>query len=113
VRDLAESIDDFDLIDAVDAGREPAVHAEDLVVDHDRQRQVVEHVGEVVPHVSVAVLPATFSIKSVRLRDSARLVVAADQVDAMRVAELEAYKEGYCLDAKETSVDIVSYGYMD
>lgn len=35
VRDLSEAIDDLDLVDAVDAGAQAAVHAEDLVVDHD------------------------------------------------------------------------------
>ena len=35
VWDLAEAIDDFDLVDAVDAGAQAAVDAEDLVVNDD------------------------------------------------------------------------------
>jgi len=35
---FAEAIDDLDLVDRVDGGREATVHAEDLVVDHDGQR---------------------------------------------------------------------------
>lgn len=35
VRDLSEAVDDFDLVDAVYAGTQSAVHAEYLVVDDD------------------------------------------------------------------------------
>lgn len=45
-----------------------AVHAEDFVVDHDRERQEVEHVREVCPHVRRAVLPHALRVEAVRLR---------------------------------------------
>lgn len=109
VGNLAEAVDDFDLIDGVDAGRQAAVHAEDLVVDDDRERQEVEHVGEVVPHVGVAVLARALGVEAVRLRHAARFVVATDEVDAVRVAELEAHQERDCLDAEEAAVDIVAW----
>ena len=78
VRDLPEAIDDFDLVDAVDAGAEAAVHAEDLVVDDDGQGEEVEHVGEVVPDVGVAVFAVAFGVEAVGLRYASGLVVAAD-----------------------------------
>lgn len=109
VGDLAEAVDDLDLVDGVDAGRQAAVHAEDLVVDDDRQRQEVEHVGEVVPHVGVAVLARALGVEAVRLRHAARLVVAADQVHAVRVAQLEAYEERDGLNAEEAAVDVVAW----
>lgn len=108
VGDLAEPVDDLDLVDGVDRGRQAAVHAEDLVVDDDRQGQEVEHVGEVVPHVGVAVLARALGVEAVGLRHAARLVVAADQVHAVRVPELEADEEGYGLDAEHAAVYVVA-----
>jgi len=109
VRDLPEAVDDFDLVDGVDAGREAAVHAEDLVADDDGQRQEVEHVGEVVPDVGVAVLAGTLGVEAVGLCDAPRLVVAADEVDALGVAELEAHEERDGLDAKHAAVHVVAW----
>ena len=108
VRDLPEPVDDFDLVDRVDRGGQAPVHAEDLVVDHHRQRQEGEHVGEVVPHVGVAVLARALRVEPVRLRHAARLVVAADQVHPVRIPQLEAHEEGYRLDAEHAAIDVVA-----
>lgn len=83
---LAESVDDLDLIDGVNGGRKTAMYTEDLVINHDTQCQEVEHVGEVVPDVGVAVLACAFGIKPVRLGDSAGLVIAADEVDSRGIS---------------------------
>ena len=98
VRYLPEAIDDFDLVDAVDAGTEAAVHAEDLVVDDDGEGEEVEHVGKVVPDVGVAVFAVALGVEAVGLGDAAGLVVAADKVHAGRVAQFEADEEGDCFD---------------
>ena len=98
VRYLAEAIDDFDLIDAVDAGTQAAVHAEYLVVDDDGEGEEVEHVGEVVPDVGVAVFAVAFGVEAVGLGDATGLVVAADKVHARGVAQFEADEEGDCFD---------------
>ena len=108
VRDLAEAVDDFDLVEAVDARAEPPVHAEDLVVDDDAEGEEVEHVGEVVPHVGVAVLAVALGVEAVGLRHPARLVVAPDQVHAGRVAQFEADEEGDGFDGEEAPVDVVA-----
>ena len=55
------------MVQTVNAGTETAVKAEDLAVDQRRQRQVVEEVGEVLPHVSVAVLAQTLVIETIYL----------------------------------------------
>jgi hypothetical protein len=39
-------------------------------------------------------------------------VVAADEVDAVRIAQLEADKEGDGLDREESAVDIVTWGEL-
>jgi hypothetical protein len=108
VRNLPEAVNDLDLVNAVDAGRKAAVYAEDLVVNHHREREVVEHVGKIVPDISIAVFPTAFGVEAVRLRHATGLVVTADEMDAMWIAELEADEERYCFNAEKTAVDIVS-----
>jgi hypothetical protein len=44
------------------------VHAEDLVVDHSREREEVEHVGEVRPDMRRPVLAHALGVEAVRLR---------------------------------------------
>lgn len=109
MRYLSKPVDDLDLVDGMYGRRQAAVHAEDLVVDDDREGEEVEHVGEVVPDVGVPVLARAFRVEAVGLRDAARLVVAADQVYAVRVSELEAYEEGYGLYAEHAAIDIVTW----
>ena len=60
--------------------------AEYLVVDDHAQRKKIEHVGEVVPDIGIAVFSCTLRVKSVRLSNAARLMVAADEMNAMGVS---------------------------
>jgi len=85
------------------------MYAENLVVDHDAQRQVIEHIGEIVPNISIAVLPSALSVKAVGLGYTPRFVVAADEVYSVRVSEFQADKKGYGLDTKETAIHVVAY----
>lgn len=62
------------------------MYAEDLVIYNDRQCQEVEHVGEIVPDIRVAVLSRALGVEAVRLGDAARLVIATDEVDSVWVA---------------------------
>ena len=71
------------------------METEDLVVDQRRQRQVVEQVGEVFPHVGVAVFAQAFVVEAVDLGDLAGFVVAAEDGDALGVADFEGDEEGH------------------
>ena len=101
--------------------------AEDLVVNDHGECEEVEHVREVCPHVRGAVLADAFRVEAVGLwwrsatasrcaragdssdlGDCTRFVVAADELDAVRVAKLQARQEGYCLHAEEPAVDVIS-----
>lgn len=85
------------------------MHAEDLVVDHDGQREEVEHVREVVPDVGVAVFAVAFGVEAVGLGYASALVVASDEVHARWVAQFEADEEGDGLDGEEASIDVVAW----
>lgn len=84
------------------------MYAKDLVVYDHGQSEKVEHVGEVVPHVRVAIFARALGVEAVRLGDTARLVVAADEVDAVGIAQLQADKEGDGLNGEEPAVDIIA-----
>lgn len=120
MRHLLQAVQSSDVVQGVDGGREATVQAEDLVkeeggccqrggdrqvpepaplgspylgVDQRRERQVVEEVGEVLPHVGVAVLPQTLVVEAVHLRDLPALVVSPQDGDALAVANLHAATE--------------------
>jgi hypothetical protein len=78
-----------DIVQGVNAGRQPAVQAEDLVIDQSRERQVVEEIGKVLPHVRVAVLSKALVVKPIDLSNLTGLVVAAKDRDALGVSDLE------------------------
>ena len=66
------------------------MHAEDLVIDDGREREVVEDLRAVAPHIHRAVLPETLVVEAVHLRDLSRLVVPANKRDSIGVTNLQA-----------------------
>ena len=68
VRDFLEAIEGPDVVKGVDGGAETPVEAKDLAVDQRRQRQVVEQIREVLPHVGVAILAQALVVETVHLR---------------------------------------------
>ena len=62
------------------------MYAKDLVVDYNAQGEEIEHVGEVVPNVRIAVFSSAFCVKAVGLSNSARLVIASNEVHALGVS---------------------------
>ena len=108
VRDFPESIDDFYLVDAMYAWAQSSVYTKNLVVDDHTEGKKVEHVGEIVPDVGVAVLAIALGIETVRLGDAPRFMVAPDEMDALRISKLKADKKRDSFDRKETAINIVA-----
>lgn len=77
MRYLSESIDDLNLVDGVNARRQSSMNTEDLIVNDNAEGEEVEHVGEVMPYVCVAIFPRAFGVEAVRLCDAARFVIAS------------------------------------
>lgn len=61
------------------------------------------------PDISVAVFAVAFGIEAIGLCDPSRLMVAADQVHAGRVAQFEADEEGDCFDGEESAIYVVAW----
>ena len=62
------------------------MHAENLIVDNHAQGEKVKHVGEVVPHVGIAIFPRALCIEAVGLGDAARFVITANEMNALGVS---------------------------
>jgi hypothetical protein len=85
------------------------VQAEDLLLDERRERQVIEQVREVLPHVCVPVFPEALIVESVDLRDLARLVVASQDGDAIAITNFQCDEERHRLDRVVPAVDVVAH----
>ena len=57
-----------------------------LVVDDHAQSKEIEHVGEIVPDICIAVFACTLRVKSIGLRNTSRLMIAADEMNTMGVS---------------------------
>lgn len=84
------------------------MQTEDLVFDQSSEGEIVEEVGEVFPHVGVAVFAEALVIEAVDLRDLSGLVVSTEDGDTLGVTDLQADQEGHSLNGVVATVDIVT-----
>ena len=73
------------------------------------QSQIIEHFAAPSPDVAAAVLPLTLIVEAIDLGNLARLVVAAEDADAVAVPELERDEQGDGLDRVVAAVDVVAH----
>lgn len=85
------------------------METENLVLDERGQGQVVEEIGEVFPHRGVAIFAEAFVVESVHLGDLTRFVVAAQDGDAVWVADFEGDEEGYGFHGEVAAVYVVAW----
>jgi len=106
---LLDSVERSDVVKGIDTRGQAAVQAENLIVDEGSKGEVVEEIGEILPHVSVAIFPEALVIKAIDLGDLAGLVVATEDGDALRISDLEGDEESHSLDGIVASVDVVTH----
>jgi len=86
VGDLLSASNDTDLVNGADFRTEPTVDAENFAVNDGAEDEEVEDLATGFPDGGVAVFLLAFFVETVYLGDLARLVVAADDGDAVGVA---------------------------
>ena len=79
VRNFLYSVDDLNLIQRTDLGRETTMHTEDTTVHDSGEVEVIEDFHTVLPRVGVAILSKALFVETVHLRDLTTFVVAPDQ----------------------------------
>lgn len=92
------SVELADLIESIDTGRKPSMEREDLILNNSSEREIVKEVGEVFPHISIAVFPQTLVIEAVDLSDLATFVVSSEDGDTVRKAHFQRDQETDSLD---------------
>lgn len=96
------------LVDSVQIRTQPPVNAEYAPVHDCTKREVVKDFAAVPPYVRASIFSLTFIVEAVHLRNLTRFVVASDERDAVRVADLVSEQEKECLDGVEATVDKVA-----
>jgi len=109
VGDLLDPVKSSDVVKSINAGRQTAVKTENLVVDESSQGQVVKEVGEVFPHVGIAILAQTLVVKTIHLCDLTRLMIATEDGDALGVSNLESDQESDSLNGVVATVNVVTH----
>ncbi|KAG7872084.1 hypothetical protein KL916_003422 [Ogataea parapolymorpha] len=114
VRDLLFAVDQPDLVDRLDCRAQSAVHAQHAAVraraaqNVRSEREVVEHVAAVAPHVRRAVFAHAFVVKPVHAGDLTRLVVSPDQEDTVWISHFVAQQQQKRLERVEAAVHKVA-----
>lgn len=85
---LLKSVQCSNVIKRIDRWTKPSVQAEYLSIYQSRQRQVVEQIRKKLPYIRIAVLPQTFVVETVNLRNLPRLVITAKDRNSFAISYL-------------------------
>jgi hypothetical protein len=70
VRHFLNSIELSDLVKGIDTGRESSVKTEDLAFNHSSQREVIEKLSKMLPHICVSILPQALIIEAIAVKEN-------------------------------------------
>jgi hypothetical protein len=79
-----------DVVKGVNGRAQSTVQTEDLVFDESSEGEVVEEVGEIFPHVGIAVFAEALVVEAVDLGNLAGFVVSTKDGNTLGVTDLQA-----------------------
>lgn len=85
------------------------MQAEYLTINEGGKGQIVEQIGEVLPHIRIAIFAETLVIKAIHLRNLSRFVVSAQNSDSLAIADLQSDQKSHCLHRVVAAIDIVAH----
>lgn len=88
------------------------MHADDLILNDSSHGQIVERVCKHLPDVRAAVRTHAFVEEAVDLCDLSAFVVAAQERDALLVADFVKKHESHGLDGVVATVDVITQEYV-
>lgn len=112
IGDFFIAVNQADLVDGSNVGREPPMDTKYRILNQGCDRQIVKDIGEIFPWVGIAVFLQNFVVKSVGLGDLTGLVVASEEADKMGVFEFEAEEILERFDRMVASIDEISDEYV-
>jgi len=86
-----------DLVQSVDARRQPSMQTEDLAFDDSGEGEVVEEFGELLPDVGVAVLAQALVVESIHLSNLPALVVPSQDSYPIAISDLQRNQQSHRL----------------
>mmetsp|Transcript_87065 Transcript_87065/g.186627 ORF Transcript_87065/g.186627 Transcript_87065/m.186627 type:complete len:259 (-) Transcript_87065:219-995(-) len=95
------------IIKVFNVRREPAMLCEDLVLHESGEWKIVKEVREALPCGLAVVLPSALVVEAVDLRDLPAFMVAAEDCNPPRKADLDAKEQGNTLDREVATIYIV------
>lgn len=107
VRNVGRPHNSSDLLHVAELGGEPAVHAEDLLVDDGSHGKAVEAVREGLPQLDV-VPSLALVVEPVNSVDRCSLVVPSQQEEVLRVFDFVREQQADRLQRLLASIDVVA-----
>jgi hypothetical protein len=103
-----EEIVSYEWANVAEGNGHTSMHTEYLVVDDHAQREEIKHICKIVPNIGIPVLPRTFGIESIRLRNPSRFMVPSNQMHSVGVSELQTNKKRNSFNTEHASIHIVA-----
>ena len=107
VRNIRRTLDPFYLVHIIQIWRQPAVHADDLLVDDRRDGQAVEAVREGFPELD-RVAALALVVEAVDAVDARALVVAAQQKEILCVFDFVTEQQNDSFNRMLAAIDVVA-----
>lgn len=100
------------LVNTLQVWAQSTMHAEHLPIDDRAKSQIIEHLAAPSPYIATPVFALAFVVKAIDLCDLARLVVSADKRHAFWISYFKSKQQEEGLDAVESAVNKVTWGYV-
>lgn len=85
------------------------MQAENLSINEGGEREIVEEVSEVLPHIRIPVFAQTLVVESVNLRDLSRLMIATENSDSFTVSDFQSDKKRHRFNRVIAAIDVISH----
>ena len=108
MRDLLISIQVVDVLEGFDQGRKSAMNANNFIGNDSRDGNVVEHVGEVLPHMRRVVFLLALHVETVVLSDSSCFMVSSDEYNPRWELDFQQTEQSNDLYRMSPSVNVVA-----
>lgn len=106
---ILDPVDGFDLVEALDGGRQAAMEREDLVFNNCGEGQILKNLCEKFPYRFCSILPHALVIEPIVSIDLAVFVIASEEGDAVSVLDFEDKHVQESLDTMVAAIDVISH----